>query len=201
MLRDRDPSDPHWKAVELAQRAQMIRDVAAADLEAAEAAYGAIHATTWHFRTARDEAFRAWDRLRAELGPKTIADALREPPLTVLTLGPASREFAPDRSGRWPLPEPVLSDAPGALPTTPILLIPIAGQTYRVLRVPGTPLAPLIWHLTRLNPPLADGPYYACRLPDGNAHCDCADWIYQRHQSSTQSLCKHLAALASLGWA
>ena len=57
-LHDRDPSDPVRRAVELAQRGRMILDVAAADLEAAEAAFGPFHATAWHFRNALNEARR-----------------------------------------------------------------------------------------------------------------------------------------------
>ncbi len=49
-LCDRDPSDPARQAVELVQRGRMILDVAAADLEAAEAALGPFHPTAWHFR-------------------------------------------------------------------------------------------------------------------------------------------------------
>src|SRR4051794_32115265 len=60
-LRDRDPSDPLRRAVELAQRGRMILDVSAADLEAAEAALGPFHPTTWHFRNALEEARRSWD--------------------------------------------------------------------------------------------------------------------------------------------
>ncbi len=193
LLRDRDPSDPIWQAVELAQRGRMILDVAAADLEASESAHGPFHATTWHFRNAWYEARGSWDRLRAQFGGATLEAALDEPPLTVLALGPGSSEYTPDRDGRWPLP------APGLL-TSPVFLIPIAGQTYRALRVAGTPLAPLLWRLTRLHPPLDDGPYYVCRLRDGTTQCDCAEWIYQLAETSPHALCKHLGALAALGW-
>lgn len=194
LLRDRDPSDPVWQAVELSQRGRMILDVSAADLEASEAAHGPFHATTWHFRNAWYEAKSSWDRLRAQIGGATLDAALDEPPLTVLAIGPGSAAYSPDRSGRWPLPEP-RSD-----PSAPVLLIPIAGRTYRAQRVASTPLAPLIWRLTRLNPPLEDGPYYACRLRDGTTQCDCAEWIYQLADTSPHALCKHLAALAALGW-
>ena len=199
LLRDRDPSDPVWQAVELAQRGRMILDVTMADLEAAEGAYGPFHATTWHFRNAWHEAMRSWDRLRAEVGGALLDAALAEPPLTILTIGPGASEIAPDRDGRWPLPEP----APGGtIPSAPVLLVPIAGQTYRALRVHGTALAPLLWRLTRLHPPLDDGPYYACRLRDGTTRCDCAEWIYKIADTdhAPHALCKHLAALAALGW-
>jgi hypothetical protein len=175
-LRQRDPSDPSRRAVELVQRGRLILDVAAADLEAAEAHLGPFHPTTWHFRHALAEAHRSWNRLRAELGGKALDAALHEPPLTVLTLG---------------------DDAPhGPL----AILIPIAGRTYRVERVAGTPLAPVLWRLTRLNPPLDDGPYYAGRLHDGSTQCDCAEWTYQIADHPSPALCKHLAALAALGW-
>ncbi len=189
-LRDRDPSDPLWQAVELAQRGRMILDVTAADLDASETANGPFHATSWHFRNAWYEAQRSWDRLRAQVGGATLEAALDELPVTVLAIGPGADAYAPDRSGRWP--------DPGT--AAPVLLIPIAGRTYRAQPVAGTPIAPRIWRLTRLHPPLDDGPYYACRLRDGTAQCDCAEWIYQLADTSPHTLCKHLAALASLGW-
>ncbi len=182
-LRDRDESDPQRRAVELAQRGRMIVDVSAADLEAAEAAYGAFHPTTWHFRNALNEARWSWERLRAELGTKTLEAALNQPPLVVLKLG---------------------EDAAKPMSTNPpaVVLIAIAGQTYCTARVAGTELAPVQWRLTRLHPPLEDGPYYVCRLADGATQCDCAEWIYQIAENghSRKTHCKHLAALAALGW-
>ncbi len=175
---DRDESDPYRCAVELAQRGRMIVDVAAVDLEAAEAAFGLFHSTTWHFRNALNEARRSWERLRAELGARVIAAALREPPLIVLTLGqPAQGSRA-------------------------IVLVSIAGQTYRTEQVAGTEAAPIQWRLTRLLPPLDHGPYYVCQLADGLTQCDCADWTYQIAESvdSRKTQCKHLAALSALGW-
>jgi hypothetical protein len=189
-LRDRDPSDPARRAIELAQRGRMILDVSAADLEAAEAAYGPFHPTAWHFRNALNEARRSWDRLRAEFGGAALEAALTEPPLTALVVG---SDAEPDRIGRCPAP------VPGR--PAPLVLIPIAGRTYRVQRVEGTALAPIQWRLTRLHPPLENGPYYACRLHDGSTQCDCAEWTYQVADADHPGLfCKHLAALDALGW-
>jgi hypothetical protein len=171
-----DPSDPSRRAVELVQRGRMILDVAAADLNMAEAQLGPFHPTSWHFRNALDEARRAWDRLRAEFGRSAVESALAEPPITMLTLGDD---------------EP---DGPRAI------LIPIAGQTYRVEPLDATDLAGALWRLTRLHPPLADGPYYAARLRDGSTRCDCAEWTFQLADAPPPALCKHLAALAALGW-
>lgn len=154
----------------------MILDVSAADLEASEAALGPFHPTSWHFRNALGEAQRSWDRLRAEFGGRALEAALNEPPLTVLTLG---------------------DNRPGA---TPITLVPIGGQTYRVQRVRGTPLAPVLWRLTRLNPPLDHGPYFACRLRGGSTQCDCAEWTYEIAETRPEAACKHLSALIALGW-
>ena len=78
-LHDRDESDPDRCAVELVQRGRLILDVSAADLEAAEATFGAFHPTTWHFRNSLTEAQRSWERLRAELGAKALEAALEEP--------------------------------------------------------------------------------------------------------------------------
>lgn len=170
----RDPSDPAFKSVELAQRGRMILDVARADLEAAEAIVGPFHETTWHFRNALDEARRSWDRLRAEFGTAGLEAALTEPPLAVLTLG--------EERGR-----------PRAT------LIAIAGKTYRVERMPGSELAPSLWRLTRL-PLSEDGPYYVARLKDNSFRCDCAEWIYEVAEIEGAPPCKHIAGLRALGW-
>ena len=177
-LRDRDESDPQRHAIELVQRGRMILDVSEADLEASEAALGPFHPTTWHFRNALSEVRRSWERLRAELGTKTLEDALDQPPLTVLTL---SRPMA---------------GSPG------VELVLIRGQTYRTQRVPGTELAPIQWRLTRLNASTDDGPYYVCRLADGSTQCDCAEWIYRIAETGNAERvhCKHLAALTALSW-
>jgi hypothetical protein len=177
-IRDRDETDPDRCAAELVQRGRLILDVSVADLEAAEAKFGAFHHTTWHFRNALSEAQRSWERLRAELGPEALEAALNLPPLTTLTLG-VRGEGAP-----------------------PVVLILIAGQTYRSQRVQGTELAPIQWRLTRLNPPLENGPYYVCRLASGSIQCDCADWTYQIAETGNtrRQHCKHLHALAALGW-
>lgn len=193
LTRDRDPSDPHWQVVELAQRGRIILDVTAADLEAAEAAHGPFHPTAWHFRNAWYEARKSWERLRADFGGATLEGALAEPPLTVMALGPSARDYGPDQEGRWPLPRP----APGA----PVLVFLIRGQTYSALRVAGTPLAPLLWRLLRLHPHHEDGPYFAGRLLDQSTQCDCAEWTYQiAGNAPPETHCKHLAALATLGW-
>jgi hypothetical protein len=80
------------------------------------------------------------------------------------------------------------------------ILIPIAGQTYCATRVAGTELAPVQWRLSRLSPPLDHGPYYVCRLHDGATQCDCAEWTYEIAELNPHVHCKHLAALAALGW-
>jgi hypothetical protein len=180
ILRDRDPSDPGRRSVELAQRGRMILDVAKADLEASEAALGPFHPTTWHFRNALAEARKSWDRLRAEFGLKALEQALNEPPVAVLRL-------------------------PAAAAAAPLLLLPIEGKTYRAEPVAGTAIAPVQWRLTRLDPPLEHGPYYACLLRDGSTQCDCAEWTYRPDGPGSgvtpaPGPCKHLAALAALGW-
>lgn len=177
-LRDRDESDPDRCAVELVQRGRIILDVSAADLEAAEATFGPFHPTTWHFRNGLNEAQQSWERLRAEWGPTALEAALEQPPLMALTLGEST------------------SGVPG------VVLILIAAKTYRAQRVAGTELAPVQWRLTRLRPPLEHGPYYVCRLADGSTQCDCADWTYQIAETNQvrTARCKHLAALAALGW-
>lgn len=179
-LRDRDDSDPERRAVELAQRGRIILDVSFADLEAAEAVHGAFHPTAWHFRNACHEAQRSWERLRAELGTRKLEAALSRPPLVIVPIGE-------DPNGRG-LPRAVM--------------IVIAGRTYCVERIPGTEPAPVQWRLTRPHPPLENGPYYACRLADGSTQCDCAEWTYQVADMGDprRAYCKHLGALASLGW-
>jgi hypothetical protein len=163
---------------ELAQRGRLILDVSSAGLETAEAALGAFHPTTWHFRDSLNEARRSWERLRAELGTKLLEAALSQPPLTTLTL----------------------SQHTNGSPC--VVLVLIEGKTYRAQNVPGTELAPIQWRLTRLHPPLENGPYYLCRLANRSTQCDCAEWTYRIAETSgaRNSYCKHLAALISLGW-
>ncbi len=177
-LHDRDECDPDRCAAELVQRGRLILDVSAADLEAAESTFGAFHPTTWHFRNGLNEAQRSWERLRAELGTKAVEAALEEPPLTALALNETT------------------NGKPG------VVLILIASQTYRPQRVVGTELAPIQWRLTRLHPPLENGPYYVCRLADGSTQCDCANWTYQIAETNKArtARCKHVVALAALGW-
>jgi hypothetical protein len=196
-LCDRDISDPTRCAVALVQRGRMILDVAAVDLEAAEAAFGPFHPTTWHFRNVLNEARRSWDRLRAELGGGALQAALDEPPLTMLVLGgPGGTGTVGEGYCDCGRAEP----RPETGPAAPVTLIPIGGQTYRVQGVEGTPLAPVQWRLTRLYPPLDDGPYFACRLHDGSTQCDCAEWTFQVAGNGHRPFCKHLAALDALGW-
>ena len=163
---------------ELAQRGRLILDVSSAGLETALSALGALHPTTWHFRDSVNEARRYWERLRALLGTKGLEAALSQPPLTTLTLGERAK----------------------GSPRVELLLI--EGKTYRAQQVAGTELAPFQWRLTRLHPPLEDGPYYVCRLANGSTQCDCAQWTYRiaETNASRQSCCKHAAALVSLGW-
>lgn len=186
-LRDRDESDPERRAVELAQRGRIILDVSIADLEVAEAVHGAFHPIAWHFRNACNEARRSWDRLRAELGTRTLEAALIQPPLVVMTLGEDSGQNV----------------AAGTVGDRPrVRLLVIGGKTYCAQRVAGTALAPIQWRLTRPHPPLENGPYFACRLAGGATQCDCAEWTYQvaENPDARLGVCKHIAALASLGW-
>lgn len=162
-------------AIALAQRGRMILDIAAADLDVAEARLGPFHETTWYFRNALNEARRAWDRLRAELGTATLKAAEQAPPIEVLSVGD-------DGLGK-PLAQ----------------FVPILGKTYRVQRVPGSPLAPVLWRLTSLST-LDDGPYYPGRLRDGSTRCDCAEWTYRVLDVADAPPCKHLQALDALGW-
>jgi hypothetical protein len=189
-------SGPGRQAIERVQRSQIVLDVSAADLQTAESVLGPFHPTTRHFRDAWYDAQRDLDRLRAELGSAALKAALNEPPLVVLDLGAGRDVSGPDRAGRWPMPEP--EAIAGA--SQSVLLIAIAGLTYCAFRVAGTALAPRLWRLTRLNPPHEDGPYYAGRLHDGSTQCDCADWTYHIAETDPRAHCKHLAALAGLGW-
>ena len=115
-LSERDESDPVRCAAELAQRGRLILDVSSADLEAAEATFGAFHPTTWHFRNSLSEAQQSWERLRAEMGIKMCEAALELPPLTTLTLAESTNTGSE------------------------VIVILIAGQTYRPERVGGTEL-------------------------------------------------------------
>ena len=169
-----DPEAPAFKDVELVQRGRMILDVASLDLQAAEERLGPFHDTSWFFRRSLADARNTWDRLRARYGLRALEAALEEPPATVLTLG------------RSPSGDPLA------------VLLVIAGDTYRVQRVGGTPDAPRIWQITQVPTP-DDGPIHACRLEDGSTQCDCARWIYQIAELSDEH-CKHLAALDALGW-
>lgn len=176
-------NDADRAVVELVQRGRMIVDVATVDLAEAERALGPFHETSWHFRQALAEARRSWERLRAELGTRTLERALEYPPATQMTL-----------------------DHPGGRGGT-YVLVAIGGRTYRVQPVAGTEAAPVQWRLTRL---LGEGPdevpgqdpYYVVRLREGRAQCDCAEWIYRAADldEPEQAGCKHVAGLRSLGW-
>lgn len=167
--------EPTAQAVALAQRGRMILDIAAADLEMAEKRLGAFHETTWFFREALNEARRAWDRLRADLGGALLDAAGRSLPREVLSVG---------------------DDGRGHPRAT---FVPIFGKTYRAERVRGSPLAPVLWRLTALRDS-DDGPYYLSRLRDGSTRCDCAEWVYQVADVADAPPCKHLEALGALGW-
>ncbi len=176
-IRDRDPSDPAFKSVELAQRGRMVLDVATADLAAAEQHLGAFHETTWHFRNALAEAKRSWERLRAEYGTRALETALAEPPLTTMVLGGEARGRAR------------------------VVLIAIAGKTFRAEPIDVTSLehARVMWRLTHL-PASDDGPYYVASLDDRSQRCDCAEWVYTVAEIEGAPPCKHIRALGSLGW-
>ena len=62
---------------ELAQRRRIMLDVAAADLEAAEARFGAFHPTTSHFRDFLNESRRSWERLAPSSARKFWIERLR----------------------------------------------------------------------------------------------------------------------------
>lgn len=169
--------------VELVQRGRMIVDVATVDLAAAERALGPFHETTWHFRQALDDARRSWERLRAELGSRTLEQALAHPPVAPLTL-----------------------DHP-RVPRGEYVLVAIAGRTYRAQPVLGTEPAPVQWRLTALRHDGDDDgerhdPYYVVRLGDGRTQCDCAEWTYRvadRDEPEPVG-CKHVVGLRALGW-
>ena len=177
-LRRHDDAGLTRENAELAQRGRLILDVSSAGVETAEAALGAFHPTTWLLRNSLNEVRRSWERLRAELGSKRLAAALSQPPLAILTLD--------EHANGSPC----------------VVLVLIEGKTYRAQKVSGTELAPIQWRLTRLHPPLEDGPYYVCRLANRSTQCDCAEWTYRIAETSTarDKHCKHLAALVSLGW-
>jgi hypothetical protein len=158
--------------VERAQRARIVLDVAAVDLEASESRLGLFHPATCHYRAVLAGLRRDWDRLRAELGTRRLEAAVAAPPRAAVVL-----------------------ERPGA-PALELILI--GGRTYAAEPIPATPLAPVVWRLTRL-PPHDDGPYHAARLRDGSTQCDCAEWTYDVADVPGAPPCKHLAALAALG--
>jgi hypothetical protein len=160
-------------SVEQVQRARIILDVGMVDLGYAETTLGLFHPTTCHFRAALSDARRAWERLRAVLGTRALEAARNALPVVVLPL-------RGDGQATWSL-------------------VVIGGRTYAVEPMPGTPVVASLWRLTRL-PPQPESSYYLARLRDGSTHCDCAEWIYEAADSPSVQPCKHLAALASLGW-
>lgn len=161
------PPDPDIGRV---QTAYLVREVAAADLAAAEGHLGPFHETTCHFRDALNTARRDWDRLRAELGSAALDAALASLPAAVLTL---------EGTG-WQI-------------------VPIGGHAYAAEPLPPTPLAARLWRLIRL-PHCDGGPSYVARLRDGSTRCDCAEWTYQVAGFDDAPPCKHVAALSWLGW-
>ncbi len=183
-------TDTHRRRVALVQRGRMILDVTATDLQVATEVLGPFDPSTWHFRHALAEASQAWDRLEATLGSRALREALLDRPSTILRLDPSNSARRADLENREPL-----------------LTIIIGGRTYAVQNVAGSPLAPVIWRLRRL-PDHEDGPYYVCRLSDGEYQCDCAAWWFREEvnvpESSTPTMpnssCKHISSLRDLGW-
>jgi hypothetical protein len=157
------------------QRAKIVLDVAIVDFEVSEETLGPVHPTTQHFRETLDAARTSWDRLRAEFGGKTLERELGRSAIAVVRLDPQT----PESRRRH--------------------LILIQGKTYAVESVPGTPVAPILFRIQRLNPRLEFGPYYLSQLADGSMHCDCAEWAY-RDDSPGEIPCKHLSSLSHLGW-
>lgn len=156
--------------LERIQQARIRLDVATVDLQVAERQGGPFHPAACHFRDVLTEARRTWDRLRAELGSRALDSALKALPAALVEL---------ERTDWW--------------------LMLIGGETYGVEPVGPTVLAPALWRLVRLTSH-PDGPYYAARIADGTTCCDCAEWVYKVADQIDAPACKHLAALAWLGW-
>lgn len=163
------------RLTELIQRGRMTLEVAQVDLQMVQSRQGPFHETTWYFRQALADATQSWDRLCQEVGERGVATALAQPPSIILELNHPGR------------------------PGTPVCLILIQGGTYRLEPVPGTPLAPSIWRLTRLATDQDPEPYYALKRADGSTQCDCAEWVYRIAETNQPRPCKHLAALHALG--
>ena len=164
------------KTTALIQRGRMSREVADVDLHTVMGRLGPYHETTWYFRQAQAEARKCWERLCQEVGERLVAEALQQPPCTMLELGDSKR------------------------PETHVRLILIQGGTYRLESITSTPLAPVICRLTRLSVEPELEPYYALRQADGATQCDCAEWVYRIAETDQPRYCKHLAALHALGW-
>lgn len=167
---------------ELVQRGRMIVELAAADLHAAEAAYGTAHEITWRFRNQLNEARVSWSHLCAELGPRAIERALSQPPASFLALEPT-------RSGRGD-----------------VNLFCLEGTTFRATRSLNTARGATEWHLASLASSLAEGltrprvRFTVSRARDGSRCCDCAEVRGAEGVTHDGSHCKHVRALLALGW-
>ncbi len=166
------------RVVELVQRGWMILEAATADVEVAESQPTPSEEMLWSCRSTLAEAVRAWEALKAELGPQTVRAALEAPTTSALELSPTGSR------GRS------------------VALVLIGGFTYAAVRVPGVELAPIQWRIIRLRGHHEIDPYYVCRLADGAIQCDCAEWTYRIAETERhgKAHCKHSAALVELGW-
>ena len=86
-IRDRDETDPDRCAAELVQRGRLILDVSVADLEAAEATFGAFHPHNLALSQCLNEAQRSWERLRGRVGHQAHRGCTRSAPVDYADLG------------------------------------------------------------------------------------------------------------------
>lgn len=118
------------------------------------------------------EMLRTWQSLVRELGEDVIEEALDRQPVSYVVICERTKKY----------------------------MVLVAGSGYTCVLIDSRATnADVIWRVERLD---GESAYYVSRMKDGTNRCDCASWAFHvsENPDATVAHCKHLRALASLGF-